>query len=262
VLTLLGVLLGWSQLASASPLAQRVAHRSHVPRPTIVLVHGAFADASGWSGVIRRLHDRGYTVYAPADPLRGVSSDAAYLKTFLATIEGPVVLVGHSYGGVVITNAATGNPNVKSLVYVSAFAPKEGENVSDMSALGGGSNDLLSHLVLRDFGTGPADKDAYIDPAYFRQTFAQDLPKRETSVMAVSQRPAALATLGEPSGPPAWAQIPSWYLVAHDDHTIPPVAERYMAKRAHAHTVEIRSSHVAMISHPDAVTRLILAAAR
>ena len=227
-----------------------------------MLVHGAFADASGWAGVITRLQDDGYPVIAPANPLRGLSSDAAYLRTVLATISGPIVLVGHSYGGAVITNAATGDPDVQALVYVAAFALAEGESVAQASALAGGSNDLLSHIVLRPFGPGANDQDAYIDPVFFRQTFAQDVSRRTTDVMAVSQRPAALATLGEPSGPPAWAEIPSWYLVARDDHTIPPVSERAMADRAGSHTVEIRSSHVAMVSHPAAVARLVEQAAR
>ena len=231
-------------------------------KPTVVLVHGAFADASGWSGVITRLQARGYTVYAPANPLRGVSSDAAYLETFLATVPGPIVLVGHSYGGVSITNAAKDNPNVKALVYIAAFAPAEGETVEQASGLAGGHNDLVEHIQFRPFGPGPTDLDGYIDPVEFRRLFAQDVPRKETAVMAASQRPAALPTLGEPSGPPAWEDIESWYLVARNDNTIPPVAERFMAERAGAHTVEIRSSHVAMISHPDIVTNLILQAAR
>jgi len=262
VLAVLALLLTMSGFASATSSATEPGSKSTSgPKPTIVLVHGAFADASGWGDVVTKLQNRGYTVYAPANPLRGVSADANYLKTFLATISGPVVLVGHSYGGVTITNAATGNPNVKSLVYIAAFAPIEGENVQQMSTLAGGSNDLLSHIVLRPFGPGPADQDAYIDPAFFHQTFAQDLPRKQTAVMAASQRPAALATLAEPSGPPGWQDIPSWYLVAQNDNTIPPVSERFMADRMGAHTTEIRSSHVAMMSHPNTVTDLILQAA-
>jgi len=251
--------------AARAVVAGHPSHPSHpspATKPTVVLVHGAFADASGWAGVITRLQDDGYPVIAPANPLRGLSSDAAYLRTVLDTISGPIVLVGHSYGGAVITNAATGDPDVQALVYVAAFALAEGENVAQASALAGGSNDLLSHLVLRPFGPGANDLDAYIDPVAFRQTFAQDVSRRTTDVMAASQRPAALATLGEPSGPPAWAEIPSWYLVAHDDHTIPPVAGRAMAARAGSHTVEIRSSHVAMVSHPGTVTRLVERAAQ
>jgi pimeloyl-ACP methyl ester carboxylesterase len=237
--------------------------RTDTPKPTIVLVHGAFADASAWNGVVRDMQMRGYTVYAPANPLRGLVSDSDYLRSFLATIPGPVVLVGHSYGGAVITNAATGNPNVKALVYIAAYALDQGETVGQATDLGGGSTQLLQHIVLRPFpGSGTADADGYIDPAFFHDVFAQDLPAKQTAVMAAEQRPSALSALGTPSGVPAWKTIPSWYLVAHDDHAIPPQAERAMAKRAHAHTIEIRSSHVAMISHPDTVTGLILAAAR
>ena len=264
VLGVLALVLSMSPLAGASSAGNSpaAAPASTGGKPTIVLVHGAFADASGWSGVITRLQDKGYPVYAPPVPLRSVSGDSAYLASFLATIEGPVVLVGHSYGGVVITNAATDNPNVKALVYVAAFAPAEGETVEQASALAGVHNDLFENIDFRPFGTGPTDVDAYIKPASFRRIFAQDVPRSLTSVMAVSQRGAALPTLGEPSGPVAWEDVPSWYLVARDDNTIPPVAQRFMAERAGSHTTEIRSSHVAMISHPDVVTRLVLRAAR
>jgi pimeloyl-ACP methyl ester carboxylesterase len=241
------------QLTSCSPARHA--------KPTVVLVHGAWADASSWSGEVTTLQRAGYDVRAIANPLQDLTTDSQYVADYLKTIRGPVVLVGHSYGGAVITNAATGDPDVQALVYIAAFALAEGESVAQASALAGGSNDLLSHIVLRPFGPGANDQDAYIDPVFFRQTFAQDVSRRTTDVMAVSQRPAALATLGEPSGPPAWAEIPSWYLVAHNDNTIPPVAERAMAQRAGSHTVEIKSSHVAMISHPAVVTRLVERAA-
>lgn len=229
------------------------------PRPTIVIEHGAFADASGFADVIGRLQRRGYPVLAPANPLRGLQFDSDYLRAFLGTVSGPIVLVGHSYGGAVITNAAAGNPNVKALVYVAAYALDEGETVAAANTLGGGTTDLLAHIVTRPFpGAAPGDADGYIDPAFFPQLFAQDVPAATAAVMAASQRPAALSALATPSGPPAWRTIPSWYLVALDDHTIPPQAEQVMAARAHAHTVEIHSSHAAMVSHPRAVTDLIL----
>jgi pimeloyl-ACP methyl ester carboxylesterase len=250
-------------LALPGSASAAAAGHTDAPRPTIVLVHGAFADASAWNDVVHDLQKREYTVYAPANPLRGLISDSDYLRSFLATIPGPVVLVGHSYGGAVITNAATGNPSVKALVYIAAYAPDQGETLGQATELGGGSSLLLQHLVLRPFpGSGAADADGYIDPAFFRDVFAQDLPAKQTAVMAAEQRPSTLSALGTPSGVPAWRTIPSWYLVAHDDHAIPPEAERAMAERAHAHTIEIRSSHVAMISHPDTVTGLILAAVR
>ncbi|MEZ0446329.1 alpha/beta fold hydrolase [Cellulomonas sp. ICMP 17802] len=227
--------------------------------PTVVLIHGSFADASGWGGVITRLNAAGYTTLAPANPLRGVAADAAYVRSVLSTIEGPVVLVGHSYGGAVITNAAVGADNVKALVYVAGFALDDGEAVGAATALGsdGPPPDLTQVLQFRPFGAGEGDVDAYLKVEIFHQVFCQDLPDDLAAVMAATQRPSALATLGEPSGPPAWKSVPAWYLVASSDRVIPPAAERVMGARAGATVVEIESSHVAMISHPDEVTALI-----
>ncbi|GGI48487.1 pimeloyl-ACP methyl ester carboxylesterase [Agromyces flavus] len=225
---------------------------------TIVLVHGAFADASGWNDVITRLQQDGHTVYAPANPLRGLESDAAYLRSFLETLGGPVVLVGHSYGGAVITNAATGLDHIAALVYIAAFALDEGEAVGQATGLGGEAPDLLAVTVIRPFpGAAERDGDAYLNPEVFPQVFCQDVAPELAAAMAAAQRPAALASLVQPSGPPAWRSIPSWYLVASSDRVIPPAAERAMAARAGATTVEIESSHVAMISHPDEVASLI-----
>lgn len=236
---------------------------AHTPKPTVVLVHGAFADASGWATVTGNLLEAGYPVYAPANPLRGLYGDADYLAAFLATISGPIVLVGHSYGGAVITNAATGNAGVKALVYVAAYALDQGETVAAANDLGGGHTDLTDHIVVRPFpGAAAGDGDGYIDPAYFRTLFCADVPAGRAAVMATAQRPAALSTLFAPSGPPAWKTIPSWYVVARNDRTIPPEAERAMAARAGARTIEVPSSHVAMISQPAAVTTVILSAAR
>jgi pimeloyl-ACP methyl ester carboxylesterase len=261
LLIVAGAALGLAGGAALPPAASASSYDT--PRPTIVLVHGAFADASGWAGVTQRLQQAGYTVFAPANPLRGLATDAAYLRSFLATINGPVVLVGHSYGGAVITDAATGNPNVKALVYVAAFALETGESANDALKLGGGTTDLVNHLVLRpELGAGGANVDGYIDPAFFHKLFCADLPDGLAATMATSQRPSVLSALVEPSGPAAWRSIPSWYLVAGSDQTIPPVAERAMAARAGAHTMEIASSsHVAMISHPAEVTALIESAA-
>ncbi len=264
---IIGVFLIAGTGASASPAtsaAMVAAHHDNGPKPTIVLVHGAFADASGWGGVITRLEDRGYTVLAPANPLRGVATDSAYIASVLATITGPIVLVGHSYGGEVITNAATGNPNVKALVYIAAFAPDLGETAGGILARFPGSMLTPPNLILRPFPQpdGTTGEDAYINPTVFREAFCADCSASTAAVMAATQRPAALATLSEPSGVPAWKTIPSWYLVASQDHAIPPAAERFMAARMHAHTVEINSSHAAMVSHPGAVTDLILSAAQ
>jgi pimeloyl-ACP methyl ester carboxylesterase len=231
-------------------------------KPTIVLVHGAFADASGWIDVARGLRERGYPVYAPANPLRGVAADGDYLRAFVATIEGPVVLVGHSYGGCVITNASAGASNVQSLVYIAAYAPDEGETLTEAGTLGGGSTDLTKHLVLRPYpGAAEGDADGYIDPEFFHELFCADVDTDLAAFMALGQRGVAVSGLVTPSGVPGWRTIPSWYLVSANDATIPPEAERAMAARAGAHTIEIASSHVAMISHPTESVDLIVAAA-
>jgi len=233
-------------------------------KPTIVLVHGAFADASGWNGVTERLQDRGYTVLAPANPLRGVSADAAYLKNVLSHVSGPIVLVGHSYGGVAITNAATGNPNVKALVYVAAFIPAQGETVQALSTPEGGSQLGVATLDVFPDGSGTPDGlEGTIKVNAFREVFAADLPRKLASVMAVSQRPASLVTLGEPSGPPAWASIPSFALIPTKDNTIGTGNLRTMAKRAKAKTAEVRgASHVVMTSQPGVTADFILRAVK
>jgi pimeloyl-ACP methyl ester carboxylesterase len=228
--------------------------------PTVVLVHGAFADASGWRDVADSLRAQGYPCYAPANPLRGVVYDAEYLTSFLSTLDGPVVLVGHSYGGCVITNASPASPAVRALVYVAAFAPDEGETLNECLALGG-STDLASHLVLRPYPGAPeGDVDAYIAPDAFHELFCADLDADLAAFMALSQRGVAASGLGTPSGTPGWRTLPSWYQVSGNDATIPPEAERTMATRAGATVREIRSSHVAMISHPAETTELIVEA--
>lgn len=227
------------------------------------LVHGAFADSSGWNLVTPALQAEGYPVLAFSNPLRGIDYDSQYLREFLTTISGPIVLVGHSYGGAVITNAATGNSNVRSLVYVAAYALDEGESVAAANSLGGGHSEVTDHLVIRPFpGAGDHDADAYIDPATFPSLFAQDLPKVLAKSMAAAQRPGSYASLISPSGPAAWKTIPSWYMVAKQDRIIPPEAERAMAQRANAKTVEVNTSHVPMLSKPLAVIALIRQAAK
>ena len=250
--------------ASSAPQTQtaKVAPAPAI-KPTIVFVHGAFADSSGWNIVATTLQAKGYPVIAFSNPLRGPQQDGEYLRQFLSTISGPIVLVGHSYGGAVISNGATGNPNVKSLVFIAAYALAEGESVQAANALGGGHTDVIDHLVLRPFpGATAGDADAYIDPAFFPQLFAQDVPKLVAKSMAGSQRPGALASLVAPSGPAAWTTIPSWYMVAKNDRIIPPEAERAMAARANATTVEVNSSHVPMISQPQKVISLIVDASK
>jgi pimeloyl-ACP methyl ester carboxylesterase len=233
------------------------------PKPTVVLVHGAFADASGWNDEIQRLHNDGYPVLAPANPLRGIASDAAYIRSVLATISGPIVLVGHSYGGAVITNVASGNPNVKALVYIAAFAPDDGEPLG--APLAGSKDSLLTldALDIRPYplpggGTGA---DAYIKLDRFHEIFAADLPTPVTDVMARSQRPLEASVLQEPTHNPAWKTIPSWFLLPTEDRVIGTDAERAMATRAGSQIVEVRASHV-VVSQPTKVTKLIEEAAR
>jgi pimeloyl-ACP methyl ester carboxylesterase len=246
----------------AAPSAP-VRHDGHHQRPTIVLVHGAWADGSSWAGVITRLQREGYTVLAPPNPLRSLSGDSSYIKDFLSTIKGPIVLVGHSYGGAVITNAATGNPNVKALVYVDGFAPDQGEIVNNL--IGAGSAlavDPATVFDVRPYPGAPAgDADLYLKPEVVANSFAQDLPRRESALLAATQRPLTIAAGNDPSGVPAWRTIPSWYLVGTRDKIITPKSQLMMARRAGSHIVKIRSSHVSLISHPRAVTRLITVAA-
>lgn len=230
------------------------------PRPTVVLVHGAFADAASWNGVTEDLLRRGYPVVAAANPLRGLSSDAAYVKSLLDSVDGPVVLAGHSYGGQVITNAALGNPNVKALVYVAAFIPEQGESALELSGRFPGSTlgQTLEEVALPGGGT-----DLYVRQDLFREQFAADVPRSRASLMAATQRPVTTAALGEPSGPAAWKSIPSWSLVPTADKNIPPAAMRFMSDRAEARTVEVRgASHAVLVSRPDTVTDLIREAAR
>lgn len=236
----------------------------HGPLPTIVLEHGAWADASSWSGVIARLQGDGYTVIAPPNPLRGLSSDSAYLSDVLATISGPIVLVGHSYGGAVITNAATGDPNVKALVYVDAFAPDQGEIVNALAGAGSAlAADPSTLFDIRPYpGAAAGDADAYLKPSVFVNSFAQDLPRSEALELAATQRPIALSAGNEPSGVPAWKTIPSWYLVGMQDKIITPASQLAMAQRAGSHIAKVNASHVSLISHPGAVVDLVESAVR
>jgi pimeloyl-ACP methyl ester carboxylesterase len=232
------------------------------PKPTVVLVHGAFADASGFGAVTSRLQQRGYTVIAPANPLRGPASDAAYVASVMTTIDGPIVLVAHSYGGAVTSLAANAVDNVKSLVYLNALALDEGE--SNLGITERFPNEFGDALRPRPFPqlAGTQGIDLYIDPASFRSFFAADIPARKAARMASAQRPVTLAAIQEPSTDPAWKTIPSWYLIGRQDEVISPDAQRFMAKRANAKTIAINSSHASYISHPAKVTKLILRAAR
>ena len=228
-------------------------------KPTVVLVHGAWADASSWAKVTSRLQDDGYRVLAAPNPLRGLSSDAAYLAAFLQQrTTGPVVLVGHSYGGAVITNAALSDPDVKALVYVDAFVPDQGETVLGLQG-GGGDPTALFDFVQYP-GAPPGDVDLYIKLGVFPQVFANDLPATTAAQLAASQRPITFGALQEPSGAPAWRSLPSWYLVGTDDHILPPALQLFMAQRAESTITQVPASHLSMLSRPGAVVRLIVAA--
>ena len=229
-------------------------------QPTVVLVHGAFADSSSWNGVIERLQAQGLEVTAPANPLRGISIDSAYTASVLEQIPGPVLLVGHSYGGAVITNAAAKAGNVIGLVFVAAFAPDEGERLGEVTPESRDSvlNSALppQHYPAPDGGEPSVEFG--IDPAKFHDAFAADLPAEQTDVMAATQRPIAELAFSEPTGPAAWKQQPSWAVVATGDKAAGADLVRSMAQRAGATITEIEGSHVIMVSQPQAVTDVIL----
>jgi pimeloyl-ACP methyl ester carboxylesterase len=226
-------------------------------KPTVVLVHGAFADASSWNGVIQKLEKDGYPVVAVANPLRGVKFDGDYVRRVIAGLKTSVVLVGHSYGGSVITEAAVPTANVKSLVYVSAFAPDSGETAAALSAKFPGST--LAPTLAEPVTLENGEKDLYIQQAKFRDQFAADVPEKEAKLMAVTQRPITDAALNEPADKVAWKTIPSWFIYGDADKNIPAKAIQWMAERAHAKDAVVvkGASHVVMVSHPDKVAQVI-----
>ncbi len=243
------------------------AHASVSPKPTVVLVHGAWADGSSWDGVVKDLQARGYTVDVPPNPLRGLHSDSAYLKDYLSTIKGPIVLVGHSYGGAVITDAATGNRQVKALVYVDAFIPTEGQSILQILTPPKGSSQApLNPPALFNFvpfpGAPKGVSDWYLKPAVFMQVLANGLPKAQAEVLAATQRPIASDALTETSTAPAWKTIPSWDVIGTEDLILPPALQQEMAKTAGSHITEIKAGHLSgLIDHPAAIANVILAAA-
>lgn len=214
--------------------------------------------------MVALLQRAGYTVYAPPNPLQGLSYDSATLADFLSTISGPIVLVGHSYGGMVITNAANGNPAVKALVYIDAFIPAQGETLLQLAGAEPGST-LADPTTAFNFVpfTGPAgaDTDLYVKPSVYRADFGADLSVQQDAILAATQEPLAASALQEPSGPPAWQTIPSFALIGTQDMVLPPAEQVFMAARAHATVVKINASHLGLISHADAVARLIERAA-
>jgi pimeloyl-ACP methyl ester carboxylesterase len=230
--------------------------------PTIVLVHGAWADATGFDRQIRALQGRGFRAVGFGNPLRGIPGDAGYLAAFLRTLTGPIVLVGHSYGGIVISVAATGNDQVKALVYLNGWMLDEGE--SQLQLLERFDGSLVGPAIRPVPFTRPdgsQDADLYLDPDAFHDAFAGDVDGATAAVMAAAQRPFANAAFTGPSGPPAWKTgIPCWYLLGTEDKAIPPALQRFMAERANATIVEVPASHVSFLSHPEAATQLIVQA--
>ena len=250
-----------SQVASAHTATRAAA--SGGPKPTIVLEHGAWANTASWAAVIQRLQADGYTVYAPPNPLQGLPYDSAFLADFLHSISGPIVLVGHSYGGAVITNAATGDSQVKALVYVDAFAPDQNQSLAQLLASVPGSCAAPQNLTVVPFPGAPAGvADAYITQSAFPSCMANGLPAKRAQVLAADQAPIATIALTQPSGVPAWKTIPSWAVVGTTDHAIPLALQLAMAKNAHARITEVKAPHLSMVAVPGVVTSVILQAAR
>lgn len=237
-------------------------------KPTVVLVHGAFADSSGWANSVAQLTQDGYPVIAVPNPLRGLTSDSDYVRSILQTIAGPIVLVGHSYGGAVITNAARGVDNVKALVYVGAFIPDEGESIATAAQPATypgsllGPDTTLVRPIANPASPNGQDVDIYIRVEDFRAVFAGDLSQQRADVMARTQRPLTATANFEPSGVPAWRTIPSWALITTADKAIAPAGQQFMATRAGARITTVDSAHDVMVSHPGAVTKIVEDAAR
>ncbi|XVQ09691.1 alpha/beta fold hydrolase [Spirillospora sp. CA-255316] len=263
VLALVGVMAMTSQA-----VARPSSHWDRGVKPVIVLEHGAWADASGWGKVVQRLQENGFTVYAPPNLLRGLPQDSAYLHAFLtqnAALAGrPVVLVAHSYGGAVITNAAVGVPQVKALVYVDAFIPDQEETIGQLAAgsclVAENPADIFTFVPYP--GAPEGDVDLYIKPSLVPGCFATGLPARQAAVIAASQRPLVAGSFGQPSGVPAWKTIPSWAVIGTGDRVITPAQLTFMARRAGAHTTSVDAGHLSMISKPETVAWVIEKAAR
>ena len=237
-----------------------------MPKPTIVLVHGAWADGSSWNAVSTALQSQDYTVLTPPNLLRRVAVDAPYITSFLAQrTSGPVVLVGHSYGGFVITNAAVGGGDVRALVYVDAFIPDEGEVVFQILGGSGSALDVPDPSTVLDLVGYPdapeGDAEAFLKPDTVHNSFAQDLSESDRWLIAASQRPITLSANTTPSGVGAWKTIPSWAVVGTEDRVIPPATQRRMAERAGSTITEVAASHVSMVSNPQVTIDVILSAA-
>jgi pimeloyl-ACP methyl ester carboxylesterase len=251
-------------LAALGPAAVAQGSGYGTRKPTVVLVHGAWADASSWNAVIKRLQNDGYPVVAVANPLRSLSGDAASVRAFLETVDGPAVVVGHSYGGAVVTNAAAGVPNVKALVYVNAFAPDTGESAIGLA----GPDSALSADPTTIFNFVPAtlpptgSTELYLKRSTVFASFATGLSYEDKGLVVATQRPATLGALSEPSGTPAWRTIPSWYLIGTGDQIIPPTVQRAMATRAGSAITTFDAGHLGLMTDPRTVTQVIEKAAK
>ena len=252
--------------ASADTSSDAGADTKRPVKATIVTVHGAWADSSTFANVTRRLQHDGYTVLNAPDPLRGLASDAASIAAFVdQATTGPVILVGHSYGGAVITNAATSLPQVKALVYVDAFAPDQGESVAGLagaapgSVLAGQPQDIFT--AVQDPSLPAGDPELYVKPTIFAEGFTKNLDQAEAQILEASQRPVAGGALQEPSGAPAWKTIPSFFLIGSKDEVIPPAGQNAMAQRAGGTSVTVKAGHLSMLEKPAEVTALIERAA-
>lgn len=260
-------LVASAMLLVLSPAAAHsaVAPEQSAKKPTVVLVHGAWADAASWGPVVSRLQAKGYRVIATGNPLRSLSSDSAYLKQLLDTIDGPTVLVGHSYGASVITNAAVGDRDVRALVYINGSVPAAGETVAPLA----GPDSALAvadPTTIFDFVPGDlpptAESDLYLKRDIFMSSFATGVPRRQAEVLWATQRPVTFGALNEPSGKPAWKSIPSWYLIGTGDRVIPPSAQSAMALKAGSTVSRYRAGHLGLLTNPGPVTKTIIAADR
>jgi pimeloyl-ACP methyl ester carboxylesterase len=268
VLAAVGLLIAGNPAGSARAATVRTsaAATASGAKPTIVLVHGAWADSGSWNKVTLLLQQAGYTVYAPPNPLQGLVTDTASVSDFLQSITGPVVLVGHSYGGEVITNAADGNSNVKALVYDDAYLPAQGEDLMDLTTAGScfylppaEQSTVFSPVTTPG---APSGTDVYVKQSVFPGCFANGLPASEGAVLAATQRPLATNALTDPSGVPAWKTIPSWDIIGMNDRVVTPAEQLFMAHRAGSHITEVNAPHLSMISNPGAVASVIIQAAR
>jgi pimeloyl-ACP methyl ester carboxylesterase len=243
------------------PMGTASAATPEPTKATIILVHGALADSSSWDGVISRLQAHGYTVIAAANPLRSLKSDSDYVSSIVKNVKGPVVLVGHSYGGSVIANTATSADNVKAMVFVAAYAPEAGESAFDLTGKFPGS--VLPGALAPPIALSDGAHDLYIQRDKFRSVFAADIPEKQAKVMAATQRPVTDVALKEASGAPAWHNIPCWFVYGGADKVIPPAVHAFMAQRAGAKdTIVVKGApHLVMVSHPSVVADVIEKAA-